>query len=109
MDREAARVRLERGERRRPGDVRHPRPGLDRARDLGDRAIGDAQQAKLAVLTDGHAALAQSSCDRGTGTAAGPDDGDAVEHVAPAPSGCRAPHSLARMRVTVRYEGDARS
>ena len=38
---------VERGERRRAAHVRDPRPGLDRGRDLGDRAVGDAEEDEL--------------------------------------------------------------
>ena len=64
-------------------------PGLDRPGDLGDRAVGHAEQAQIAVLAHGDAALAQPRGDRGAG-APGADDGDLVEHVGSS-SGVRIP------------------
>ena len=50
VDAEAALVRGERGERRRAAHVRDPRAGLDAGRDLGDRAVGNAEQHELRLV-----------------------------------------------------------
>ena len=81
MHREAANVRVERGERRPARDVGDPRARLDRSGDLADRAVGHAQQAQLPVGAHVDASLAQSRGDRRAGASCA-DDGDGVEHVA---------------------------
>jgi hypothetical protein len=79
VEAEALPVRVESGQRCRAGDVCDPRSGLDRARDLGDRLVGDADQHELGGFRNGEAALAQASGDS-RADAAGADDLDAVEH-----------------------------
>ena len=67
MNREAADVRLERGERGAARDVGDPRAGLDRTGDLADRPVGDAEKPQLAVLAHGQRlarAVAQRSPSR---------------------------------------------
>ena len=89
MHGEPSRVRVERSQRRPSRHVRDPRARLELTRDVGDRAVGHAEQAKLAVVAHGDAALAQTRGDRGAG-APGADDGDLVEHVGSS-SGIRIP------------------
>src|SRR5207302_6321345 len=43
VDRETTLVRIEGGKRRRAADMAHPVPRLDPSRDLGDGAVGDAE------------------------------------------------------------------
>ena len=62
---EAALVRLERGERRRPADVREPRAGRSRRRDLRDRPVRDAEEDELRVVgVEVQASLPQARGDR---------------------------------------------
>ena len=51
VHREALEVGVECRERCAAGNVREPGAGLERARDLGDRAVGHAQQPQLPVVT----------------------------------------------------------
>lgn len=76
MHREATLVRVERFQRGGAADVRDPRARPDRARDLGDRPIGDAQKDELTALGEhGDAPLAQARSESLTG-APSADDGD---------------------------------
>ena len=70
---------VERGKGCAAGDVRDPRAEPDRARDVCDRAVGNAEEAKVAVFSHADAALRKPRSDRGAG-AAGADDRDDVEH-----------------------------
>src|SRR5436309_2477128 len=110
VDGKPSHVWIERRERGTSRDVRDPGARLDRARHLGNRAVGHAEQPQLPVRAHGHAALAQAGGDRGAG-ASGTDHGDVVEHGgAPAPSRMPGVDSVpARVRVEFTYEGDARS
>ena len=59
VDAEAARVRRERRQGRGAADVGHPRSGLDRGSDLGDRRVRHAQEDELGRLcAHGEAPLA---------------------------------------------------
>jgi len=49
VDAETTDVRVERRERRRSADVGDPWAGLDRARDLGDRRVGHAEEHELGL------------------------------------------------------------
>ena len=64
MDAEAARVRSERGERRRAAHVRDPRAGGDVRRRLADRPVGNAEQHELGLaLVEREPALEQARSD----------------------------------------------
>ena len=64
MDAEAARVRSERGERRRTAHVRDPRAGGDVRCRLADRPVGDAEKHELGLApVEGETALEQACSD----------------------------------------------
>ena len=80
MDAEAARVRSERGERRRTADVRDPRAGGDVRRRLADRPVGDAEEHELGIaLVEREPALQQARSD-GRADAAAADHIDTFDH-----------------------------
>ena len=88
MEREAALVRLERGQRRRAGDVSHP--GTSRCQapgHVGNGRVRDAEEDDVGVvLAHGYAALAQAGGE-GRTDAARTDDIDSFDHaLAPAPN-----------------------
>ena len=67
MHAETASVRVERRERRRAAHVRDPGAGGDRASDLGDRAIGHAEEDELGLVgVEEHAALGEARAHRST-------------------------------------------
>ncbi len=74
-------MRLERREGASPAHVRDPRPRRELGRDLGDRAVGDAEQDELGVvLAHGDLALGETRADGATDAAARTDDVDALDH-----------------------------
>ena len=81
MEREAALVRIERRERRRPGDVSHPGTSRCQApRHVGNGRVRDAEEDDVGiVLAHGDAALAQAGGD-GRTDAARTDDVDSLDH-----------------------------
>ena len=97
MQREAPPVRVERRERRPAAHVRDPGPGRDRGRDLGDRAVGDAEEDEVrarSVRID--SALAKACAHGAADAATRTDDVDVLDHaVAPVPRGYRARRSIA--------------
>src|SRR5438034_3825378 len=80
MEGNPALVWLERGQRRGPGDVRHPRAGRDVRRNAGDRIVRNADDDEPCSRLHSETTLAQAGGD-GRADAAGTDDRDAVEHV----------------------------
>ena len=56
-------------------------PASDPAGDLGDRAVGDAEQNELGlVVVEEHAALGEARAHRGTDAAARAYDSDSLDH-----------------------------
>src|SRR5439155_22507434 len=79
MKREAPRMRIQRVQRRRPGDVPDPGPDRQVLRNAGDRLVRNAEQNEAAAGPDGDSSLAQPGGD-GRADAAGADDSDGLEH-----------------------------
>ena len=81
VQREPGGVRIERAERRPAADMGHPGAGLDLGGDLGDRAIGHAQEHELRALTAQlDAALGETRAHGAADAATRTDDVDALDH-----------------------------